>query len=77
MRKFIKKGAIYKYYKNDDLFKIICVAKNVETERYVVVYQNLLNKKEIYTRPVSNFLEIVHKNNQPMSKFRNLAYKKD
>lgn len=54
----IKLG-IYKHYKNQKEYKIICLAKIESDETDVVVYQGLYDNKPIWVRPLDSFSDTV------------------
>ncbi|MES2930251.1 MAG: DUF1653 domain-containing protein [Patescibacteria group bacterium] len=60
----IKPGQIYKHFKGDT-YKIITLAKNTETEEWMVVYerQTDLNSNgwRVWARPLDMFLENVER----------------
>ena len=53
----IKKG-IYRHYKGN-LYQVIDVAKHSETLEDMVVYRALYGERELWTRPLSMWNEIV------------------
>ena len=59
----IKEGQIYKHFKGE-LVKIICIAKNSETEEPMVIY-NHLSTGEIWARPLDMFISLVDTSKYP------------
>lgn len=59
----ISKGQIYKHFKGG-IYKIVCIAKNTETEEDMVIYENIDNGK-IWARPLDMFSSLVDKEKYP------------
>ena len=59
----IKEGQVYRHFKGT-LVKIICLAKNSETEEMMVIY-NHLSTNEIWARPIEMFMSLVDKEKYP------------
>ncbi|MCQ2979643.1 MAG: DUF1653 domain-containing protein [Clostridia bacterium] len=62
----VEKGAIYRHFKGN-LYKVIEIAKNTETNEMMVVYQALYGDHGIFVRPLDMFLSIVDKEKYPDS----------
>ena len=63
----VEKGATYKHFKGN-LYKVIEIAKNTETNELMVVYQALYGDYDIFVRPLDMFLSKVDKEKYPDSK---------
>lgn len=57
-------GGTYKHYKNDNLYKVIALAKDSETLQDMVVYEALYPNplSRVFTRPYSEWTDEVDKN---------------
>ncbi|MBQ0008922.1 MAG: DUF1653 domain-containing protein [Firmicutes bacterium] len=62
----VEKGAKYKHFKGN-LYKVIEIAKNTETNEMMVVYQALYGDYGIFVRPLVMFLSKVDKEKYPDS----------
>lgn len=51
----IKNGDYYRHFKGN-WYQIICIAKDHENGKLIVVYRALYGDKEIYNRDISDFL---------------------
>lgn len=60
----VEKGATYKHFKGN-LYKVIEIAKNTETNEMMVVYQALYGDYGIFVRPLDMFLSRVDKEKYP------------
>ena len=70
----IKIGGTYKHYKNDNLYKVIALAKDSETLQDVVVYEALYPNplSRVWTRPYFEWTEeVTNKDGIKMSRFTN------
>ena len=68
----IKIGATYKHYKNNNLYKVIALAKDSETLQDVVVYEALYPNplSRIWTRPYFEWTEeVTNKEGEKVSRF--------
>ena len=80
MRK-IKVGSIYKHFKGN-LYQVLAIAQNTETEEQVVVYVDIKNDKT-WVRPYDMFNSLVDKEKYPdlIQKYRfeeqNIEIKKE
>lgn len=63
MERKIKVGKIYKHFKGH-VYEVINIARDSETLKKVVVYQNV-NSKEVWVRDYDMFNSLVDKNNYP------------
>lgn len=54
-------GGTYKHYKNDNLYKVVALAKDSETLQDIVVYEALYPNplSRVWTRPYSEWTEEV------------------
>lgn len=60
----VEKGATYRHFKGN-LYKVIEIAKNTETNEMMVVYQALYGDYGIFVRPLDMFLSKVDKEKYP------------
>ncbi len=71
MNKFpdIDKG-IYRHNKKGDLYEVLGVALQTESDEALVIYRPLYeNKHELFARPYAMFTELVEINGQTMPRF--------
>lgn len=54
-------GKIYKHFKGNN-YKVLCIAKDSENLKEIVVYQALYGENQIWTRTKEDFLSLVDKN---------------
>lgn len=66
MERVIIVGKTYKHFKGD-LYKVMCIATDSETNEEVVVYEALYGKHLIWTRPYDMFNSLVDKVKYPDS----------
>jgi len=59
----------YEHYKGKQ-YEIVGVARHSETLEELVVYRALYGAKELWVRPLINFLEKVKINNQEVPRFK-------
>lgn len=62
----VEKGTTYRHFKGN-LYKVIEIAKNTETNEMMVVYQALYGDYGIFVRPLNMFLSKVDKEKYPDS----------
>lgn len=60
----VEKSATYRHFKGN-LYKVIEIAKNTETNEMMVVYQALYGDYGIFVRPLDMFLSKVDKEKYP------------
>lgn len=63
----INAGQIYRHFKGN-LYKVIGIATDSETEEKVVVYEAQYGTKELYVRPYSMFIEKLDTEKYPNAK---------
>jgi len=59
----------YRHYKGN-FYEVLGTAKHSETLEELVVYRALYGAKELWVRPLINFLEKVKINNQEVPRFK-------
>ncbi|MFA6296488.1 MAG: DUF1653 domain-containing protein [Patescibacteria group bacterium] len=64
----IKLG-LYQHYKGKK-YKVISIAKHSETLEDLVIYQAEYGKKQIWVRPIKNFLEKIIVKNKKIPRFK-------
>ena len=64
MERVIIVGKTYKHFKGN-LYKVMCIATDSETNEEVVVYEALYDKHLIWTRPYNMFNSFVDKEKYP------------
>ena len=62
--KTVEKGATYRHFKGN-LYKVIEIAKNTETNEMMVVYQALYGDYGVFVRQLDMFLSKVEKEKYP------------
>ena len=60
----VKAGQNYKHYKQGNMYTIVCIALDSETQEYMVVYQGWLSGK-VWVRPLTEFTS--HVSNEEVS----------
>lgn len=68
--------AVYEHYKKLH-YKVLAVARHSETLEELVIYQALYGEKEIWVRPVTNFLENVAIEGKRFSRFTRIEAGRD
>lgn len=63
----IKIGEFYQHFKGG-IYQVICLAKHSETLEDTVVYGN--ENGEIYTRPLSMFVELIERDGKTFQRFK-------
>lgn len=61
----VEVGEYYRHYKGN-LYRVIGVAKNTETEEYLVIYTD---KIKLWARPLKMFEEYVEKDGKMVKRF--------
>lgn len=64
----------YKHYKGHE-YEVIGVAKHSETLEEMVVYRGLYGERELWTRPLSMFLETVEVEGKKIPRFEYIGNK--
>ncbi|MCQ2801594.1 MAG: DUF1653 domain-containing protein [Bacilli bacterium] len=60
----VEKGTTYRHFKGN-LYKVIEIARNTETNEMMVVYQALYGDYGIFVRPIDMFLSKIDKEKYP------------
>lgn len=60
----IKVGTIYQHFKGNK-YKILCIALNIETDKRMVIYQDITNKDRIFARDYDMFISKVDRDKYP------------
>lgn len=60
----IKVGTIYQHFKGNK-YKILCIALNTETDKRMVIYQDITNKDKIFARDYDMFISKVDHDKYP------------
>lgn len=60
----IQAGQLYRHFKGN-IYKVIGIATDSETNEKVVVYEAQYGEKELYVRPYAMFAEILDKKRYP------------
>lgn len=60
----IKVGTIYQHFKGNK-YKILCIALNTETDKRMVIYQDITNKDRIFARDYDMFISKVDRDKYP------------
>lgn len=66
MNRIVEKNKIYRHFKGN-LYFVLDVAKNTETNEMMVVYRALYGNNDLFVRPVDMFLSEVDKEKYPNS----------
>lgn len=64
MERVVIVGKTYKHFKGN-LYKVLCIATDSETNEEVVVYEALYGKHLIWTRPYDMFNSLVDRKKYP------------
>ena len=63
----IKAGEKYSHFKGG-VYRIICIARDTESENDLVIYQNEREKDKIWARPLDMFCSLVDREKYPQIK---------
>lgn len=66
----VELNCVYKHFKGN-LYRVLAVALNTETEEQMVVYQDVVNTDKVFARPLDNFLSKVDRTKYPGVKQEN------
>ena len=69
----IKPGT-YKHFKGG-IYKILNIAKHSETMEELVIYQDTLDPKLIWARPLNNFQETITRDGKTFKRFKYMGDK--
>ena len=64
----IQIGGTYRHFKGN-LYKVIDIAKNSETQEEMVLYRALYGKEELWVRPICMWNEIVEYDGKKVKRF--------
>ncbi len=59
----------YQHFKGN-FYQVLHIARDSETENYVVVYHPLNNKEDIWVRPLTMFTETIERNGKSIQRFQ-------
>ena len=65
----IEVGKVYKHYKNQQLYKVLAIAKHSENNEDMVVYVALYGNGQIWARPLSMWNEEISLNEHKVRRF--------
>ncbi len=65
-------GSIYENYKGNG-YKLLSVGRNSETLEEVVIYQDLNGNQDVWSRPLSMFLENIELDGDTVSRFKQVS----
>lgn len=65
----VKAGQHYKHYKQGNMYTVICIALDSETQEYMVVYQGWLSGK-VWVRSVKDFTAFIGEEDFSEPRFR-------
>lgn len=66
----VELNCVYRHFKGN-LYRVIAVALNTETEEQMVVYQDVVNTDKVFVRSLDNFLSKVDRIKYPDVKQEN------
>lgn len=66
----VELNCVYRHFKGN-LYRVLAVALNTETEEQMVVYQDVVNTDKVFVRPMDNFLSKVDRTKYPDVKQEN------
>lgn len=66
----VELNCVYRHFKGN-LYRVLAVALNTETEEQMVVYQDVVNTDKVFVRPLDNFLSKVDRTKYPDVKQEN------
>lgn len=66
----VEVNCVYRHFKGN-LYRVLAIALNTETEEKMVVYQDVVNTDKVYARPLDNFTSKVDKVKYPNVKQEN------
>lgn len=67
----LKKGRVYEHYKGKR-YKLVSVGRDSETLEEVVIYQALYGDQDVWSRPLSMFMENVEVEGQSVPRFKKI-----
>lgn len=66
----VELNCVYRHFKGN-LYRVLAVAFNTETEEQMVAYQDVVNTDKVFVRPLDNFLSKVDRTKYPDVKQEN------
>jgi hypothetical protein len=65
----VSPGQVYRHYKRNTLYEVICIATHTEAEEELVVYRDLQNDR-CFARPSQIFLETIKFQESVIQRFK-------
>lgn len=63
----VRKGDVFRHFKGN-MYEVVAIARDCEDLKEIVVYRNI-DKGDVWTRPLDNFLETVTRDGKTFYRF--------
>jgi hypothetical protein len=69
IRHFLKPNAYFRHYRNKNLYRIIAISKDTESDTHFVTYRAMYDDGLTWTRPYDMFVSMVEVDGQTVPRF--------